>query len=273
MIKIDKDIWAVPTSLTPPYRIYFPTASFPRPCKTTHSRRIELIRGGKYIDDDKYNSRYKYSDIIEKLKLIYHKKCAFCEQKVEQLHAEHFRPKQTYYWLAYSWDNLVLACPKCNEHKGRQFELRGTPYVFKVNKYHIAKINALSALHDSIELPKMVNPETQDPRGNIDFSENGEISSTDECFDYTIKTCKLNRKYLMDNRRKLLNSFRNKIRSELIYAKDEQAQRNAIGVLVRDFAREAQNLENEYIAFRRYSIEKKWLNAIVNELISNNITP
>lgn len=69
-----------------------------------------------------------------------HGKCCFCEAKIEHSsfpHVEHFRPKAAwragvgaplvapgYYWLAYDWDNLFLACQVCNSrHEGSLFPL------------------------------------------------------------------------------------------------------------------------------------------------------
>ena len=93
MIKIAKDRNQVPASLN---------------SRLTKQRREELVQNGAYIDDSKYNDRYKTKDVREALG-IYNSKCAFCEQKVEELHIEHFRPKKIYYWLTYSWDNLLLS--------------------------------------------------------------------------------------------------------------------------------------------------------------------
>src|SRR5207244_3555440 len=61
---------------------------------------------------------------------LFHKKCAYCEGKVSghfPLDAEHYRPKKEvtegrtrlgghpgYFWLAYEWYNLLLACRDCN---------------------------------------------------------------------------------------------------------------------------------------------------------------
>ncbi len=87
MIKINKDSKNVPASLNN---------------ATTQQRRDELIEVGRYIDEGKYNNRYKGRDVKSRLKALYRGKCAFCEQCIEQFHVEHFRPKRIYYWLAYS---------------------------------------------------------------------------------------------------------------------------------------------------------------------------
>jgi hypothetical protein len=56
-----------------------------------------------------------------------HRKCAYCEKPEEQSKyrpAEHYRPKSIYWWLAWTWNNLLFACWECNsDHKGAQFPL------------------------------------------------------------------------------------------------------------------------------------------------------
>lgn len=266
MIKVTKDINDIPKSLVPAITDKFPDGRIPRPSRTTHARRTELIDNGAYIDNPNYNSRYKLDDIKEKLNDIYKGKCAFCEQKVEQLHVEHFRPKNIYYWLAYSWDNLILACPKCNEHKGVNFELNGAICSFENNEHNLRNINNLSATYDLTEQPKMVNPEIVDPSNNLSFSKDGKVDSLEPNLKYTITTCKIDRKYLDDERRKILDTFKNEIQAELVNSKNEKEQRQAIAVLVRRFVQVSKDISNEYIAFRKYSISNNWLKEIVQEL-------
>jgi uncharacterized protein (TIGR02646 family) len=162
MIKIDKDISAIPDSLKLPFEEYFPHG-IPSPSQTTHNRRIEVINKKEYINEKKYNERYKQDDVKTALKNIYHKKCAFCEQQVELRHVEHYRPKDTYYWLAFSWDNLLLACPLCNTNKGTNFDLLGIAIEFEKTDSSIENIHNSSKEYDRIEVPKMVNPEVTDP--------------------------------------------------------------------------------------------------------------
>lgn len=55
-------------------------------------------------------------------------KCAYCEWQplgIEWSPVEHFRPKGMYWWLTWTWSNLLFACQWCNsKHKGTQFPLR-----------------------------------------------------------------------------------------------------------------------------------------------------
>ena len=78
----------------------------------------------------------KIRKVLEKLQ---DGKCCYCESKPLATSAgriDHFRPKGSvrqskgsdriypgYYWLAYRWDNLVLACEKCNLNKSDYFPL------------------------------------------------------------------------------------------------------------------------------------------------------
>jgi uncharacterized protein (TIGR02646 family) len=266
MIKVTKDMNDVPLSLIPAFPDNFADGRIPVPCETTHRRRTELIRKAKYVNHDAYNSRYKRDDIKNKLKEIYHGKCAFCEQKVEQLHVEHFRPKSFYYWLAYSWDNLLPACPRCNEHKGENFELNGARCSFEDNEINLRNINNLSAGYDLSEQPKMVNPEIIDPSMYITFSKDGKIDAADTHFKYTIRCCQLDRNYLNDERRKILDTFKNEIRAAFVDSKNKEEQLHAIEVLVRQFIRRANDPSNEYVAFRKYAVLNHWLKDIVQEL-------
>ena len=56
-----------------------------------------------------------------------HRKCCYCEKLEEQAKyrdVEHYRPKARYWWLGWTWENLLFACFECNrEHKKDQFPL------------------------------------------------------------------------------------------------------------------------------------------------------
>lgn len=56
-------------------------------------------------------------------------KCAYCEADtavVAHGDVEHFRPKDTYWWLAYCYDNYTFSCQICNQsHKSNKFPIVG----------------------------------------------------------------------------------------------------------------------------------------------------
>lgn len=267
MIKIDKDLAKIPESLVPAFVDFFPNVpNIPLIPINTHQKRMTLIESQKYIDEAPFNEMYKRDDIKNALNNIYKNKCAYCEEKVEQLHVEHYRPKKIYYWLAFSWDNLILACATCNQFKGSNFDLIGTKAIFVNTETNIRNINNLGSQYDIEEKPKMINPEVTNPSGKILFEKSGLVSSNDNCFSYTINTCRIDRKYLNDARRSLLDIFERDIRSALIDNNDPTDQKKEIATIVRKFIRDSQDSELQFLGFRRFAISSGWLNDITKNL-------
>lgn len=79
-------------------------------------------------------SAYKDNDVRETLIEMFHSKCAYCESKITAIYngdIEHFRPKGEiqnvtpskpgYFWLASDWENLLFACPFCNQTNTHKF--------------------------------------------------------------------------------------------------------------------------------------------------------
>jgi 5-methylcytosine-specific restriction endonuclease McrA len=79
-----------------------------------------------------------YDVVAEELWNAQHHKCCYCEQRIFYYYndVEHYRPKAAadrrpgcvkthgYWWLAYSWNNLLYACPGCNRsNKNAKFPL------------------------------------------------------------------------------------------------------------------------------------------------------
>ena len=72
---------------------------------------------------------YKDVEVKKALEKLFHNKCAYCEgQSTSQgpWDVEHYRPKGRvkensnhpgYYWLAYTWDNLLPSCTFCNQRR------------------------------------------------------------------------------------------------------------------------------------------------------------
>ena len=97
------------------------------------------IRSARTADTrKKAQNKYQHQDIKQALEEMFHGKCAYCESKITHIdygHIEHFRPKGTpaYYELAVEWNNLLLACGRCNgaENKGTKFPLgnKGGPLI------------------------------------------------------------------------------------------------------------------------------------------------
>jgi uncharacterized protein (TIGR02646 family) len=148
------------------------------------SRRRSLERS--YSKDPKnYNSGakafsfdsavYAHSSVKSALLKAQHGKCAFCESKFTHIaygDVEHFRPKagwrQThkealhrpgYYWLAYEWSNLLVACTLCNQQfKRNLFPLKTPARRARNHRQDIA-----------LEDPMLVDPSQEDPEAFISF--------------------------------------------------------------------------------------------------------
>jgi uncharacterized protein (TIGR02646 family) len=78
--------------------------------------------------------RYADPTVQEALKAETARKCAYCESRIEHVdypHVEHILPKVRRPELVCDWDNLTLACTRCNVAKGEYYE----PQCELVNPY------------------------------------------------------------------------------------------------------------------------------------------
>ena len=193
MIKVEKDFTNVPTLLKKKNR------------KDAFSKNIS---DGKYTDEKNW---YKGGSIQKKLNKIYNFKCAYCEDSLlnSPKHIEHYRPKDIYYWLAYSWDNLLLCCGSCNSSKSANFETNKSKVIYTNESYE--NIHNLSDDYNKLEEPMFINPEKEDVINNLFFDKNSQILSDNERVNYTIETCNLNREELRKLREEILENFINSI--------------------------------------------------------------
>jgi uncharacterized protein (TIGR02646 family) len=116
---------------------------------------------------------YAHASVKAALIAAQHGKCCFCEQKIKtDGDVEHFRPKQAYkqaagkllqrpgyYWLAYDWQNLYLACTACNQrHKQNLFPLQNPDQRATDHKQDISQ-----------EKPLLIDPGKDNPEALIGF--------------------------------------------------------------------------------------------------------
>lgn len=282
MITINKDLKAVPISLSTDEKLLRRN-----PTKTTYERRLEIIRNGQYppqVESRNYDERYKYRDFRTTLEVdLYHRKCAYCETDKYDRHIEHYRPKRGgYYWLAFSWDNLIVACSKCNENKGNKFPLEEghTRVLFENTPENIANINCLSAQYDAIEHPLLLNPEAQDQSTldalhHISFDrETGEIiKGQHPRMDKTREVCDLNRKDLCQDRKKIWDDFCKEIDIAVKTCWHDKRDRVLrLKQICQAFETAAYSPENSYLAFRQCAIRENWFRDLMKELTSSQST-
>ena len=259
MIKINKDVNDIPPSLrTDVISIKH------NPAKTTNDRRLELISAGRYINSSLYASRYKTRDIKDRLKSLY-KNCCFCGFHDQQLEVEHYRPKSKYYWLTYSWDNLLFSCTKCNKAKSDKFSISGLEVAIKAD-YDLSGINCLSDIYDLQEKPMLINPEkiTEDESAAFVYEKDGHVHSDNPRVDYTIKTCDLDRDNLVEERKAIWDKFVNSINArKWKYRDDMEALKVSLYDAIEDFIAEAKDDNIPLISFRRYVIKSEWINELL----------
>lgn len=94
---------------------------------TNHQSKYRKTgKRGARIDEG--YSVYSDTKVRKVLLRMFHGKCAYCESRITAIYSgdvEHFRPKGEikeavnskpgYYWLAAEWNNLLFACPFCNQ--------------------------------------------------------------------------------------------------------------------------------------------------------------
>ena len=95
-----------------------------------------LLQAATKTLKEKAADKYRHSEIKTALDTLFHGKCAYCESKIKHVsdpHIEHYRPKSKFPHLTFAWDNLLLACGKCNstQFKGDSFPeaSEGGPYI------------------------------------------------------------------------------------------------------------------------------------------------
>ena len=241
MIKIDKDLKAVPDSLDD---------------RETETRRNSCMRDKKYHQKKEFHQRYKQENTKELLNKLYNQKCAFCEQKIMKCinnnledcssTVEHYRPKSKYYWLAYSWDNLLWCCHRCNQNKDNNFDTKRSLGTFEKITF-LKKIHNSSKIYNQIEEPLMIHPEFENVVSKLEFN-NGVITSDDLRVKYTIKTCGLDRDDLNEKRQTIIDDF---IASII----DKKLKKESIKETIEELMNDLEKKEKEFIALRYWILE------------------
>jgi len=211
------------------------------------------IASTSYVSKDIYRNK----EVKKELNELYHRKCAYCEDTLLNhfKHIEHYRPKDIYFWLAFSWDNLLLACEYCNVNKGKKFRIQGT----KVNYQNetLQQVQLITQQYDIVEIPMLLNPEqVLSFAQHFTFNLNGEIIEISDKMKYTIETCDLNRIELIEKRYKILKKLKDKLlRRWKNYDKNKDYNIiQALKDLKEDFVEET-NETTPFTTWRQFIIE------------------
>ena len=236
MIKVTKDLTQIPKILQKDNR------------KTAFKENIEAL---DYVDE---NDRYRVASVQKRLQDIYNFKCGYCEKKLIDASKpiEHYRPKRGgYYWLAYSWDNLLLSCTECNSAKGDKFPIKKRKVTYKGEAFK--DVHTLGKNYDELEEPYLINPEKDDVVNKLRFNKKGQIFSDDERVQKSIEICSLDRKALSQLRENIFIDFLEDMQGHYEYYKLKKDATRFVPT-VQKFIKETQR-ENSFFAFRSFVLD------------------
>jgi uncharacterized protein (TIGR02646 family) len=91
-----------------------------------------------------------------------HAKCCYCEHIQVPSHndVEHYRPWSKYWWLPWTWENLLFACRACNGKGGKEDAFPLLPG---------SRPLAFGEPAPGGEFPELLDPSVDDPREHIRF--------------------------------------------------------------------------------------------------------
>ena len=218
MIPVKKNIGAIPRGLTTP--------GAKKKIKQVLAEKNAHIASADY---------YAHDSVKTALNSQYGNKCAYCECLIEEQadrRVDHYRPKKArdqavshpgYYWLTYEWSNLILSCATCNLKKSNHFPIAGTRVITPPQNREDWHSEAACM---GQEQPLILNPEVDDPTEHLYFSPDGRVHPKENSLQgaKTIEVCNLNREALILARKKLMDGFRENIKSQilLLLAQSEQ---------------------------------------------------
>ncbi len=171
-------------------------------------------------------------DAKELLMEITHGKCAYCESPVNAtavLEVEHFRPRNGisgnpggggYYWLTYEWSNLLLACRNCNSKKRTKFPIGAKVRRAKIPLEDGRLISSECCIPTSSSLSEeealLLHPGFDNPEKHFAFLSDGRVKGFTDRGNECIQVLGLNRKQLVLERKKIVDSMVRDIKRILV---------------------------------------------------------
>lgn len=201
--------------------------------QTKHNDLIGNKQPSKVKGDIYKGSKHRIKhDVFMNPNAHFYGKCAYCESRMTENQPgdiEHFRPKNAvkdinnqnvmidrghgnephpgYYWLAYSWQNMLPACRDCNCVTTAKTEQR----IGKGNRFPVDKDEyAVEPGTEEAETPLLINPVDEDPENHLEVDITGVMYAKDESVkgQTCIDIFGLNaRETLVDGRRRAVKSM------------------------------------------------------------------
>ena len=196
----------------------------------------------------KKTNAFSDKSVKEKLREIYKGKCAYCEQKSETLFVEHYRPKSQYDWLKNEWSNLLPVCTECNKAKKDNFPVSGKKIKTKPidKKEYCANSEILIA-----ELPVIIHPELDTPENHFYYDKSGIAYGNTNRGQKNISILNLNREYLIQKRKALIDSVNSKINNVEINNLPEEQVVFLIMEIFTNLDKIAENKYDEFTLLRK----------------------
>src|SRR5262245_30776343 len=130
-----------------------------------------------------------FVDVINRLKVLFGGKCAYCEAPFTGSHdgLDRYRPMQGavglqrdywsdhYWWLAYEWENIYAACEICNKIKGPKFPVVGDRAPVEASWKELPKEQRL-----------LIDPCADNPAEDLEFLADGMVRPRSTRGDVTI---------------------------------------------------------------------------------------
>jgi len=140
----------------------------------TELPRVRAIAITRSPTADDIGTSYKPAAVVRALQDAQHNKCCYCERFVEDKYhdVEHWRPKARadrthgaidpgYWWLAWTWSNLLFSCNNCNRpNRDVDGRLVGKGDRFPLAEGSIPLVAELAA--PGRELPLLLDPAARD---------------------------------------------------------------------------------------------------------------
>jgi len=130
---------------------------------------------------------YNVPTVKDTLFLAQHKKCAWCERRRDYSSSpvDHYRPKDGawrhkrgarrvvdrghYWWLTWTWTNLLFVCPRCNDagHKANHFPLAaGSAVIAPPSRPYRGRVGS-ALFRTASERPLLIDPGAEDPLDHV----------------------------------------------------------------------------------------------------------
>lgn len=182
---------------------------------------------------------YQRQEVKVALNTLFHGKCAYCETPLVSAigDIEQFRPKAGvseapdhpgYWWLANSWENLLIACQYCNRISKAEAGADGhSVAIGKHNRFPLMNESKRAYTPEanlSLEQPLLLDPTVDDPTPHLTFSHDGHVFSDTDRGNVTISILGLNRLHLVEQRRRTATRYRSLLTAALASLRSDDGQ-------------------------------------------------